>query len=126
MLNKKASQIMTKAVISAAPDMSLPEVIKLLLRHHISGMPVVNDKSKLVGVITEQDVLNSTFSGHAPQTKVKEVMSKDLISFGPDADIIKIAESFISKRIRRVPIVEDGKVIGIVSRRDVLREVLNL
>lgn len=126
MLDRKASQIMTKAVVSATQDMSLKDVISLLLRYHVSGMPVVDEEGKLIGIITERDVLNSTFSGNASWTKVKEVMSKDLTFFGPNTDIIEIAECFINKGIRRVPIVDDGKVVGIVSRRDIIREILNL
>lgn len=126
MIEKKASQIMTKAVVSATQDMSLKEAISLLLRYHISGMPVIDDESNLVGIITEKDVINATFDGNASWTKVKEVMSKDLTFFRPDTDIIEIAECFINKKIRRVPIVEDKKVIGIISRRDILREILNL
>lgn len=126
MKEKTASQIMTKAVVTVGPDLSLKEAISLLLRHHISGMPVVDNSGKLVGIITEQDIINFVFSGNATNTKVQEAMTAELIAFDSDTDVVKIAECFIAKKIRRVPIVENGKVVGIISRRDILREMLQL
>jgi tRNA nucleotidyltransferase (CCA-adding enzyme) len=121
----KASEIMTTEVISATPDMTVVDVMRLLLRWHISGMPVVDESGKLVGVVTEYDLVNLAISGSAADTTVEEVMSTDVEAFGPDTLLCELARVFSTKNYRRVPIVDDNKVVGIVSRRDILREMLN-
>lgn len=123
---KKASDIMTHPVVTVRPDAFLIDAIKLLLRHHISGLPVVGQDGKLVGVITEHDIINIALSGDAEDTKVEQVMTRSVVSFPPDATLASLATALGDRRIRRVPIVQDGAVVGVVSRRDILREVLFL
>ena len=123
---KQASDIMTHPVITVRPDIHLTDAIKLLLRHHISGLPVVGADGRLVGIITEHDIMNLTLSGSAEDTTVEETMTREVITFPPDADLATLAACLAGKRIRRVPIIEKGALIGIVSRRDILREVLSL
>jgi len=127
MKTTKALDIMTAPVVTARPDMLLDEVIRLLLRWHISGLPVVDDGGRLVGVISEHDVMNFAFSGDAADTRVEEAMSREVVTFGPDADIETLVNACATKRIRRIPITTgDRKVVGIVSRRDILREMNRL
>lgn len=114
---------MTAPVVLAREDMRLTDVIDLLLRWSISGLPVVNQEGGLVGIITEHDVMNFAFDGQAADATVGEAMSKDVLSFPPEVDVETLVNTYVSKRIRRVPIVKDGKVVGIVSRRDILREM---
>jgi len=123
---KKASEVMTHPVVTARPEMYLADAIKLLLRHHISGLPVVGADGRLVGMITEHDMINVAMSGDAEDTTVEETMTREVITFPPDANLATLATCLVGRRIRRVPIVENGAVVGIVSRRDILREVLFL
>ncbi len=126
MANKTVSDIMTYPVVIVSADKSLIEVIRLLLRFHISGMPVVDNEDRIIGVVSELDILNFAMSGSAAATVVSEVMSRDISTFPPDTGIEMALNTFAEKRIRRVPVVRDGKVIGIVSRRDILREILEM
>ncbi len=126
MAAKTVSDIMTSPVVTISGDKSLVDAIKLLLRHHISGLPVVDGEENIVGIITELDVLNFAMSGSAAQTKVSEVMTSELSTFQPDAPIEQAMNFFAAERIRRVPVVREGKVVGIVSRRDVMREILSM
>ncbi|MEJ2703279.1 MAG: CBS domain-containing protein [Sedimentisphaerales bacterium] len=119
-----AADIMTKDVVTAKKDMVLTDVIELLLRKQISAMPVVDDDKHMIGLVSEIDLVNLTLSGNARDTTVEEVMTKKVISFGPEAELAEMVQSFSKNHLRRVPIVERGKVIGIVSRRDILREML--
>lgn len=119
-----AADVMTTNVITVKKDQLLTEVMKLLLRWHISGMPVVDDAEKIVGIISEHDIMNLAFGGNAADTTVEEAMSPKVISFPPDATLSDLVQAFSSQRLRRVPIVSEGKLLGIVSRRDVLREML--
>ena len=115
---------MTTNVITAKKDMVLTDVIALLLRWHISAMPVVDDEDKMVGILSEIDLVNLTFDGNAGDTTVEEVMVTDIVSFSPDTQLADLVQSFSKRHLRRVPIIDKGKVVGIVSRRDILREML--
>ena len=119
----RACDVMSKDIIKASPEMLLTEVMDLLLRWSISGLPVVDDQGKLVGIISEIDLLNLAISGNAADTRVREIMTKNVISYGPDTDMGELVQCFSTKRLRRVPIVEDGKVVGVVSRRDIVRYI---
>ncbi len=122
----KAKDIMTKDVITIEPEVTLDKAIKKLVKNKISGMPVVDDSGKMIGIISEKDILNFAFSGYLRNTKVKKAMSKNVIHFTPETRIEKIAVAISKYQFRRVPIVKDGKVIGIVSRRDIIRNVLKV
>ena len=124
MKTTKAADIMTTNVITAQKDMVLTDVIALLLRWHISAMPVVDDEDRIVGIVSEIDLVNLTFDGNARDTTVEEVMVTDIVSFSPDTELADLVQSFSKKHLRRVPIIDKGKVVGIVSRRDILRELL--
>ena len=125
MKTKRAADIMTTNVITAKKNMVLTDVIALLLRWHISAMPVVDDDDRIVGIVSEIDLVNLTFDGNARDTTVEEIMVTDIVSFSPDTHLADLVHSFSKGHLRRVPIIDKGKVVGIVSRRDILREMLS-
>ncbi len=120
----KAMDIMEKNVITIGPEVTLDKAIQRLLENKISGMPVVDDNGKILGVISEKDILNFVFCGYLHNTKVSEVMTENFVHFAPETRIEKIAVAISKYQFRRVPIVKDGTVVGIVSRRDIIRHVL--
>ncbi len=122
----KANEIMTKKIFTIHQDKTLLDTIEILICKEISGLPVVNDNGEMVGIITEKDVLNFAFSGNLKNTKVKDVMTKEVKSFSPDDDVNAIALAISQSRFRRVPIIEDDKVVGIISRRDIIRAALQI
>lgn len=127
MKDKTARNVMTKALVTIDKEALLTKVIELLLEYSVSGLPVVDEQNNLVGIITEHDVMNFAFSGDADATRVKEAMTTDVFAFKPDKKLSEIINCFASRRIRRVPIVDDDRrLIGIVSRRDILREMLKM
>lgn len=121
----KASDIMTSNVITATKEMPLTEVMGKLLSERISGLPVVDENGMLEGIVSEIDLVNSMLNGNSDETTVGEIMTTSITSFPPDATCAEMASCLTLKRIRRVPIVDHGKVVGIVSRRDILREMLS-
>lgn len=121
---KKASDIMTREVVTVDEETPLTRVMELLLSKHITGMPVVDAENRLKGIVSEIDLVNSMLSGNADDTTAGEIMSTNITSFPPTASCAEMANCFTVNRIRRVPIVEDCKVVGIVSRRDILQELL--
>ena len=120
---RTARDLMTPTVITAKEDMLVTDVIKLLLRWHISGLPVVDDEGRLLGIITEHDIMNFALSGYAADTKASEVMTKKVDTYGPDTLAVEIINHFAATRARRVPVVENKKVVGIISRRDIVRYI---
>ena len=93
----KAKDIMSKDVITTGPEITLDKVIKKLIKNKISGMPVIDENRKIIGVVSEKDILNFAFCGYLHSTKVKEAMSKDVIYFESETSIEIIALS-ISKK----------------------------
>jgi CBS domain-containing protein len=118
---------MTEEVLVIRETQSVAEAIELMVRSRISGAPVLNADGKLVGVISEFDCMKalaaSSFyhDGLPTMSDVSDLMSRDLHTVTPDTDVFTIAHMFIKHRIRRVLVVEDGRLRGLVSRRDVLR-----
>lgn len=124
MKTTKAVDIMTTNVITVKKGVVLTDVIALLLRWHISAMPVVDEDDKIVGIVSEIDLVNMTFDGNAADTTVEEVMATNIISFSPTTELADLVQTFSKRHLRRVPIIDEGKVVGIISRRDLLREML--
>ena len=122
-LKRKARDIMTRTVITAKPDTLVTDVMSLFLRWHISGVPIVDGDGKLLGIVTEADVVNFAISGDTASTTAGEIMTKQVETYTQDTLVVEIVNRFAAKRIRRVPVVEEGKVVGIVSRRDIIREL---
>jgi CBS domain-containing protein len=120
----RARDVMTENVITTNPEEKLADAIIKLVDNEISGMPVCDDNGKVVGMLSEKDVLNFMFSGHLNHAKVREAMTSHVISFGPDTEIDKISLVIGEKQIRRVPIIDNDRLVGVVSRRDIIRVVL--
>jgi CBS domain-containing protein len=113
----KASEIMTRNVVSVLDVSTIEDAARTLARHRISGLPVVNDAGTLVGLVTEHDLIAK--SGRF----VSDIMSRSVISVTADTEVEQVQHLLTNQRIRRVPVVQDGKVVGIVSRSDLVRQI---
>ncbi|MBW8001887.1 MAG: CBS domain-containing protein [Planctomycetes bacterium] len=126
----KAKDIMVSAVISVKPSTEAYEAIRLLVENNITGLPVVNDDMSLAGIVSEKDVLKLLYyNGEATgevATTVEKYMTKEVVSFDENENLIEICDSFIKNHFRRVPILSDGKLVGIISRRDIIKYILHL
>lgn len=113
----KVREIMTSDVISVREDHEIEDVARLLARHRISGLPVLSTNGALIGLVTELDLI-------ARQGRtVADVMSRGVISVSPDTEIEALASLLANRRIRRVPVMEGDKLVGIVSRSDLVRQI---
>ena len=120
-----AKEIMTEGVMTAKKNSSVIEVIDTLLENKISGLPVTDDDNNLIAIITEKDLLNTLFLEDIDVTNtIEPYLSNKVISFNVNDSIYEICGYFLEHNIRRVPIVQDGKLMGVISRRDILRIVL--
>lgn len=123
----KVSDYMTRQLITFYADTTLFSAIKTFCEHQVSGAPVVDRAGQLVGVMSEVDclrgILNKTYHKEEVGGTVGDFMTTKVDTVDGNTDIIAVAEAFIHRGRRRIPVVEEGKLIGQVSRKDILRAV---
>jgi CBS domain-containing protein len=119
-----AGAIMTADLVTVRPDASIEEAIDMLLNQQISGLPVVDDDGRLVGVITEFALLAVSYDRRVANHTVSQHMTRELITVDIDDPIHRIADLCIVHRVRRVPVLKDGRLVGVIARRDVLRALV--
>lgn len=143
----KIKEIMTTEVVSVGPETKVNEIARLMLERQISGVPVIDDSEAVVGIVTELDMivrnarlhfptyiklLDSTFYLRSPQhfgeelrralgTTAKDIMTQKVITVDPEAEVEDVATLMVEKRVNPIPVVEDGRLVGIVSRTDLIK-----
>jgi CBS-domain-containing membrane protein len=145
----KAADVMVTDVISVTPEHNVQDVAEILLTNRISAVPVINDKGKLVGIVSEGDLMRRAESGTAHERswwlrllmgreglaqeyvreharRVSDVMTRDVITATRETPLPEVASLLERNRIKRVPIVDGGKVVGIVSRANLLQALASL
>jgi len=120
-----AKDIMTKEVVSVRRGTPVREALQLMLVHQISGVPVVKEDMTLVGIVTEKDLLRLLLGPQGTKGKtIEEFMTQPAVYFEADESIEEICKCLNDVTFRRVPVTKEGKVVGIVSRPDVIRCIL--
>ncbi len=115
-----ASDIMTRKVCTTRPETTVLELAQLLSREHISGTPVVDEHGKIIGIVTEADIISKV---DREGLRVADIMSRELITVEEETQVSEIASLLTERKIKRVPVVQNGKLIGIVSRADIVHAV---
>ena len=147
----KVKDIMTKEVIAVSPDTEIVSAAKILLENRINGMPVIDAFGRLVGIICQSDLvaqqkgipipsLFTLLESYIPLTSikridkemekiaaltVKEAMTLEPVTVGPETDIEEVAKLMVDKKYHTLPVVDGGKVVGIVGKEDVLKTLLS-
>lgn len=121
-----AREIMETRLITVTEQTPLSEAITLLMVHHISGLPVVDGESRLVGIITEKDLLDVCHKETGSFRVVGDLMSRDIRTFQADAPLADLCDCLMTHHFRRVPILEGDKLVGLVSRADLLPTILEI
>ncbi len=120
---------MARDLITFTADMEILQAIHALVEHRISGAPVVDDQGDLIGMLSEQDcmevALNAAYHGEWGG-KVSEYMNHDVSTIDADASIADVAAMFMNALYRRYPVVDGNRLVGQISRRDVLRALAAL
>lgn len=127
----KVSDYMTRDLITFRPDQRIIEVVEILIKFRISGGPVVNEKNELVGIISEGDCLKHISEGryyNMPSEKdhVKERMNTLVDTLDGNMNVFDAASIFLESKHRRFPILENGKLVGQISQKDVLKAALEM
>jgi predicted transcriptional regulator len=116
-----AADVMTTDLVTIRPEASIKEATELLISKEISGLPVVDDEQRLVGVITEFALLAMVYDQDVQNHSVSRHMTRDVITIDVDDPINRIADLCIVHRVRRVPVMKAGRMVGLIARRDVLK-----
>ena len=145
----KVSDVMTRRVVSVAPEATIRQAIRLMLDNHISGLPVIDDKANLIGIVSEGDFLRRSEIGterrrshwldvflgpggpandyvHSHGLKVQEVMTRKPITVQEDTPLDQAVHLMESHKVKRLPVVRGGKVVGIVSRANLMRALASI
>lgn len=145
----KTSDVMTADVLTVSPDAPIAEAVQLMLRHGISGLPVTDEKGALVGVLTEGDLLRRAELGtrrsrprwlefflgsgrlaaeytHDTGRKVHEVMTRDVHTIDEETPLINVVVAMEHNRVKRLPVLRRGRLVGIVSRANLLHALAGL
>ncbi len=144
-----AKDFMTKDVMTVTPDTSLTELANLLVQHRISGAPVVDGSGKLMGIVTENDLISQNKRLHIPTvvsfldaaiylesskkfaeevkrvtaTRVGDICEKKVVTITEETTLADIATIMAEKKVHLLPVVKEGKVVGVVGKRDLVRAI---
>lgn len=113
----QAKDIMTRDIITVSPTMTIKNLAMTLIKNQISGAPVAGKNGKIIGVVSEADIVAKTGKD------VKAIMSKKIISVPEDAAVEEIAQLMTTHKIKRVPVMRGENVVGIVSRADIVSAI---
>jgi CBS domain-containing protein len=140
----KAQEIMTRDVITVRPDTSVRDIAALMVEKHISGVPVLTDSGEIIGMVSQSDLLHRAEVGterkrkwwfrhfadsdalareyaKAHGLKAHDIMSRYVVSVRADAELRDVADILDNRRIKRVPVVEKDRLVGIITRGDLVR-----
>tara|TARA_R110000850_G_scaffold271031_2_gene404917 strand:- start:314410 stop:314883 length:474 start_codon:yes stop_codon:yes gene_type:complete len=129
--NIRVCDFMSTSLTTFKPEQSIPEVIEVLIRNKISGGPVVNERHELVGIISEGDCIKQLsdsqyYNMPIENIKVEDCMAKDVETIDGNMTIFDAAKQFLKAKRRRFPIVEEKKLIGLISQKDILKASLKM
>lgn len=116
--------IMKCGLLTVQRETPIYEAMDIMTTRHVTGLPVVDDRMNLVGILSERDLLKLLFDPDAKPGKTEEFMTEEVVSFNHDDDLSDACDCLINNRFRRVPILNQGKVVGIISRADVIVYIL--
>ena len=121
----KAKDIMTQSVFYVKPSTPVHKAMKILVENNISGIPVVNDNMTLIAIISEKDILRfNTELKDLINKPVSDFMTQPAIFFEEDENILDVGRCLANNDFRRVPVTSSGTLVGIISRRDIIKEML--
>jgi CBS domain-containing protein len=120
----QVKDVMRPHVIAIRPEATIETAIRILLDQQISGAPVIDEKGQLCGIISQYQLLEVMYDPAVRSGRVSDFMTRKVLTIEEDALLGAAASTFVVHRIRRIPVVRDGKVVGIISRSDLLRYFL--
>lgn len=120
---------MSASLVTFAPHTDVMDAINVLVKQRISGAPVIDERGNLIGLLSEKDCMKAAVqAGYYEQLggQVRDYMTKNVITVESEASVLEVANLFMQKGPRRYPVVEDNRLVGQISRRDVLRAFIEM
>ena len=118
-------RLMERECVTVLPTATIKEVVELLSEHHIGSIVVADDKGKLKGIISERDIVGAMIKKpNLLKDPVSRLMTTKVFTTGVDASSSDLLQTMTEKRIRHIPIIDKGKLVGIVSIGDVVKRIL--
>jgi CBS domain-containing protein len=123
----KVKDIMTESVISVKKETPIYEALELMTENDITGIPIVREDMTLVGILSEKDILPLFYAREGEEDKmVDDFMTRPAIHFDEDESLLDVCDCLMENHFRRVPVTSKGKLVGIISRRDLLKYIMQL
>ena len=119
----KARAIVKTNVLSVTKDTDIYEAIRIMVANNVTGLPVIDNDHLLVGIVTEKDVLRLLYNIEDKPDTVEHYMTPNVVSFEQNDNLTVLAASLRDNHFRRVPILDQGRLVGIVSRKDIIRHI---
>ena len=141
----KISEIMIRDVISIRDNMLVSDANDLMFNHKISGLPVIDESGKVIGILTQDDLIRALLPSYQEihederllhdyeymesrahtlaKTPVRDIMSKEVYTVDEDTPVVKAASLMFMKKIKRIPVMREGKLVGVVSRTDIINAI---
>ena len=120
----KAGDLMTRNFVYVAPNVTVKHCAKMMVKNHVGSL-IVKEGEKLMGILTEKDMVLAIFKISSKKNMgsvfAKDIMKKRVITISPSVDIVDALKKFKKKKIRRLPVVENGKLIGMLTTNDILK-----
>jgi CBS domain-containing protein len=123
---KTARSVMKSDLITVRAGTPLSDAIRLLVEHRISGLPVVDDRQRLLGILTEKDLLRLLYEEQGAFQRVEELMVSEVRSFQADDPLEQVCDCLMANHFRRVPILEGERLVGLISRADLMPTILEI
>ena len=120
---------MSASLVTFSPEMNVLDAITTLVKHSISGAPVVDERGNLIGLLSEKDCMRVAMqAGYYEEAggRVADYMTEKVLTVESEDSILEVAKLFLEKGPRRYPVVEDNRLVGQISRRDVLKAILKI
>ncbi|MGA1826023.1 MAG: CBS domain-containing protein [bacterium] len=121
---KKANLVINRNPITTKADTPLYDAIRLLAGNPTTSLLVVTDDHHLIGILSEKDLLKLLYNPSLNYKTVADLMTRDVVSFDVNINLVEICKCLIENGFRRVPIVSEGKLIGVISRKDIIKSLL--
>ncbi len=125
-MDKTARSVMQRNLVTIGADAPLSEAIRLLMEHRVSGLPVVEGDMRLVGILTEKDLLRLLYEERGAVTCVGDLMTREMRAFDADTPLEQVCDCLMANHFRRVPILDGGRLVGLISRADLMPTILEV
>lgn len=117
----KVGDVMSKGIVTIRPDETVRKVCEIMAKHDLSGLTVM-EGGKVVGMVTQGDLVQMIANSQNPSSvQVKEIMGTKKVSISPDVDISEAAKVMVKNKVKRLPVLREGKLIGVITQTDIIR-----